>query len=461
MNKQHTLKDFFSLSGQSSHSRRTVHITFYPAPENHGYKIRRTDLDGQPIINAVAENVIDSLQDTTISDNGIQVNAVEHAFAALYALQVDNCLVEVNASEFPILDGTSMPYVNEIERVGLEEQKVDREYYIVKNKMEVCDEVEGSSIVLLPDDHLVINTLMSFDSTVFSSQFATLNCLKDFKKEVAASRTFVFVREVESLIKNNLIKRSDLDNIIIIYDRQITQERLDLLAEKMNVVRKDVVQLGYIMSRSLAYSNEPARHKLLDILGDISLVGRPIRGRIIATCPGHKINNRMARLIRKDVKPNEIQAPEYNPNKTPLMDINRIKELLPHRYPFLLVDKIIEIGEKHIVGVKNVSVNEPFFQGHFPQEPLMPGVLLVEAMAQVGGLLVLNTLEDPHNYSTYFMKIDAVKFRQKVVPGDTLIFHLKFISDIRRGMANMKGRCFIGERLVCEAEFMAQMVKNK
>lgn len=463
MNKQHTLKRSFFLSGRSLHSGQMSHVTFCPASENHGYKIKRTDLDGHPIINAVAENVIDTLQGTTVSHNGdIQVHAIEHAFAALYALQVDNCLIEIDTSEFPFLDGSAMPYVNEIERIGLEEQEAEREYYIVKNKIEICDEeVKGSSIVLLPDDHLVINTLISFDSTILNSQFATLNYLEDFKKEIAASRTFVFVKEIEFLIENNLIKKGDLDNAIVIYDKQTTQEKLDQLVDKINVTRKDAMQLGYIMDRPLVYSNEPARHKLLDFLGDISLVGKPIRGRIIVTCPGHKINNSMARLIRKNIRNSEIQAPEYNPNKKPLMDINRIKELLPHRYPFLLVDKIIEIGEKHIVGVKNVSVNEPFFQGHFPQEPLMPGVLLVEAMAQIGGLLVLNTLEEPHSYSTYFMKIDAVKFRQKVVPGDTLIFYLKFISDIRRGTANMKGYCFVGERLVCEAEFMAQIVKNK
>lgn len=462
MNKQHTLKKKFSISGKGFYSEQIIHVTFCPAHENYGYKIKRTDLNGHPIINAVAENVIDSLiGGITISQNNIHINTIEHAFAALYASQVDNCLIEINASEFPVLDGTALPYINKIDQIGLEEQEIEREFYIVKNKIEIYNEFKNSNIVLLPDDHLVISALISFESTILNNQFATLNHLNNFKKEIASSRSFLFVKELESLLKNNLIKESNFDNTIIIYEQQIAQKQLNQLTDKMNIIRKDATQLGYIMNKLPIYSNELAKHKLLDIIGNISLIGKPIKGRIIATCPNHKINNQMARLIRKKIKITEIQIPEYNPNQLPLMDINRIKELLPHRYPFLLVDKVIEIGQKHIVGVKNISINEPFFQGHFPQEPLFPGVLLVEAMAQIGGLLVLNTLEEPQHYSTYFMKIDAVKFRQKVIPGDTLIFHLKFISNIRRGIANMKGYCFVGERLACEAEFMAQIVKNK
>ena len=459
--KQHTLKDSFSLSGKGLHTGLQINIKFNPAPENFGYKIKRIDLENQPIIDAVAENVGHTQRGTVISKNDVQVSTIEHAMAALYALRVDNCLIEVDAPEFPILDGSAIEYVRQIQKVGLEEQKADREYFIVKNKIEVKDEETGASIIVLPDNQLSVNTLIAFDSRILDSQFATLENLKDFPEEIAASRTFVFVREVEPLLANNLIKGGDLDNAIVIYERQISQERFDQLADKMNVAHKDASQLGYIMNKPLVYPNEPARHKLLDILGDIALIGRPIRGRIIATCPGHKINNKLARLIRKEIKLNEIQAPEYNPNVAPLMDINQIKELLPHRYPFLLVEKIIEIGEKHIVGVKNVSVNEPFFQGHFPEESVMPGVLLVESMAQVGGLLVLNQVDEPHRYSTYFMKIDGVKFRQKVVPGDTLLFRLEMLTDIRRGISNMKGYCFVGEKLVCEAEFMAQIIKNK
>jgi len=459
--KQHTLKESFSLKGKGLHTGLDIEIKFNPAPGNHGYKIKRVDLPEQPIIDALAENVKSTQRGTLLSKNDVQISTVEHALAALYAYRIDNCLIEVNAPEFPILDGSAIVYANEIERVGSEEQNEDRDYYIVKNKIEVKDEETGAHIIVLPDESFGVNVHIAFDSQFLTNQFATLDDLKDFKKEIAACRTFVFVREIEPLLKNGLIKGGDLDNAIVIYERQVSQESYDKLADTMGVPRKDASELGYVMNKPLVFPNEPARHKLLDVLGDIALIGKPILGRIIATCPGHKINNRFARIIRKDIKTNEVQAPVYNPNIPPVLDINRIKELLPHRYPFLFVEKIIEIGSKHIVGIKNVSVNEPFFQGHFPDEPVMPGVLLVEAMAQTAGILVLNPLKDPHSYSTYFLKIDNVKFRQKVVPGDTLIFRVEFVSEIRRGIADVKAYCFVGEKIVCEADLMAQIVKNK
>lgn len=418
-------------------------------------------MEGQPTIDALAENVVNTQRGTVLSKNGVQVSTIEHAMAALYAYEIDNCLIEVNAPEFPILDGSSRFFSEEIQKTGVVEQNAPKDYYIVKHKIEVKDEETGSSLIILPDDKFSVNVLISFDSPVLSNQFATLNDLSEFPTELAASRTFVFVREVEMLLNNNLIKGGDLDNAIVIYDQKIPQESLDKLADMLNIPHKNVQELGYINNKPLVFDNEPARHKLIDVIGDIALIGKPIRGRVIATRPGHKINNQLARMIRKDIKMNEVQAPVYDPNREPVMDINRIRELLPHRYPFLLVDKIIEVGGNYIVGVKNITTNEPFFQGHFPQEPVMPGVLQVEAMAQTGGLLVLNSVDEPERYSTYFMKIDGVKFRQKVVPGDTLILRLELLAPIRRRISTMKGYVFVGDKLVSEAEFMAQIVKNK
>ena len=461
MQKQNTLAASFSLQGKGLHSGLNIEVSFNPAPENHGYKIKRVDLPEQPVIDAVAENVINTQRGTVIGRKDIQISTIEHAMAALYAMGVDNCLIEVNAPEFPILDGSARHYVEEIQKVGLQEQNAARDYYIVKHKVEVKDEETGASIMLLPDDHFCVNTLISFNSPVLNNQFATMNDVKDFPTEIAASRTFVFVRELEMLLQNNLIKGGDLDNAIVIYDQKVSQEALDKLADMMNVPHQNIQELGYINNEPLVFDNEPARHKLLDVIGDIALIGKPIKGRVIATRPGHSINNKLARIIRKQIKLNDVQAPIYDPNAEPVMDINRIRELLPHRYPFLLVDKIIELGKNYIVGVKNITTNEPFFQGHFPQEPVMPGVLQVEAMAQTGGLLVLNTVDEPERYSTYFMKIDCVKFRQKVVPGDTLILRLELLAPIRRGISTMKGYVFVGDKLVSEAEFMAQIIKNK
>ncbi len=461
MLKQTTLRGSFSLFGKGLHTGLQLTVTFNPAPENFGYKIKRIDLDGEPVIEAIAENVVETSRGTVVAKGEARCSTIEHGMAALYAMGIDNCLITVNGPEFPILDGSARQYVENIRRVGIEEQNAPKDFYVIKKKIEVRDETSDSSIIILPDDQFSITAMISFDSQFLSSQFATLDDMADFEKEIASARTFVFVREIEPLLKAGLIKGGDLDNAIVIYERQIPQESLDKLADYMNVEHKDATKLGYINDKPLVWYNEPARHKLLDIIGDMALIGRPIKGRIIATRPGHTINNKFARQIRREIRAHEVQAPNYDCNEAPLMDVNRIRELLPHRYPMQLVDKVIAIGANSIVAIKNVTTNEPFFQGHFPQEPVMPGVLQIEAMAQAGGLLVLNSVEEPERWSTYFLKIDGVKFRQKVVPGDTLIFKVELLAPLRHGISSMKGFAFVGEKVVCEATFTAQIVKNK
>ena len=461
MLKQKTLGGSFSLTGKGLHTGVNLTVTFNPAPDNHGYKIQRIDLEGQPIIDAVAENVGETTRGTVLVKNDIKVSTIEHGMAALYSAGIDNCLIQVDGPEFPILDGSAKYYVEEIQKVGIVEQNSPKDFYIIKSKIEFRDEETGSSIIVLPDESFSVNALISYDSKILYNQFASLEDMSKFPEEIASARTFVFVREIEPLLNYGLIKGGDLDNAIVIYEREMPQERYDKLADVMGVPHMDATQLGYINHIPLVWENEPARHKLLDIIGDLALIGKPIKGRIIATRPGHTINNKFARQIRKEIKLHEVQAPVYNCNEKPVMDVNRIRELLPHRYPFALVDKVIAIGANHIVGVKNVTVNEPFFQGHFPEEPVMPGVLQIEAMAQCGGLFILNTVDEPERYSTYFMKIDNVKFRQKVVPGDTLIFRVELLAPMRRGISSMKGYVFVGEKVVCEAEFTAQIVKNK
>ena len=457
--KQMTLKGSFSLFGKGLHTGLSLTVTFNPAPENTGLKIQRIDLEGQPTIDALAEYVIDTQRGTVIAKGDVRVGTIEHGMAALYAMGIDNCLVQVNGPEFPILDGSAEKYVEQIKKVGIVEQNAPKDFYIIRHKIEITD---GESVItILPDDQFSITAMCSFQSKFISSQFATLDDVNKFADEIAPARTFVFVRDIMPLLQANLIKGGDLDNAIVIYEREVPQEKLDQLADLLHVPHIDATQIGYIQHKPLMWDNECTRHKLLDIIGDMALIGKPIKGRIIATRPGHTVNNKFARLMRKEIRKHEVQAPIYNPNDEPVMDNNRIRELLPHRYPMQLVDKITAVGPTSIVGVKNVTANEPFFQGHFPQEPVMPGVLQIEAMAQCGGLLVLSQLEEPERWSTYFLKIDDVKFRKKVVPGDTLLFRVELVQPVRHGISTMKGYIFVGDTVVSEASFTAQIVKNK
>ncbi len=460
MLKQNTLKESFSLSGKGLHTGLKLTVTFLPAPAGHGYKIQRVDMPGQPIMDAVAENVVDTQRGTVLGKGEMRCSTVEHALAALYAMGIDNVLMQVDGPELPILDGSAELFVREIQRVGIAEQDAPKDYYYITKKMEFRDDKTGACITLLPDDDFSITSMIVFDSKVLSSQFATLDSMDKFVTEVAAARTFVFVREIEQLLLAGLIKGGDLDNAIVIYEKKTTQENLDKLCKLTGAEHHNANDLGYIQHKPLVWDNEPARHKLLDIIGDMALIGKPIKGRIIATRPGHTINNMFARMMRKEIRKHDVQAPKYDPNQTPLMDVNQIKQLLPHRYPMLLVDKVMDIKENYIVAVKNVTNDEPFFQGHFPDEPVMPGVLLIEAMSQTGGLFVLHD-KQPNTYSTYILRIDNVKFRQKVSPGDTLVFRVETVAPLRHNIGTMQGYAFIGENCVAEATFTAQVINNK
>ena len=459
--KQTTLGGSFSLYGKGLHTGLNLTVTFNPAPENTGYKIQRIDLEGQPIIDAIADNVVETKRGTVLQQGEARVSTVEHGMSALYASGIDNCLIQVNGPEFPILNGASDMYVDKIESVGIIEQNTPKDFYIIRKKIEVRDEESGSVITILPDNDFSITAMCSFNSKFVSSQFATLDNIKNYSKEIAPARTFVFVQDIVPLLEANLIKGGDLDNAIVIYSKQLEQDKLDKLADLLKVPHMDATKIGYIQHRPLQWDNECTRHKLLDIIGDMALIGKPIKGRIIATRPGHTVNNKFARLIRKEIRKHEIQAPIYDPNDEALMDNIRIRQLLPHRYPMQLVDKVVAMGATSIVGVKNVTSNEPFFQGHFPEEPIMPGVLQIEAMAQCGGLLILSQLEEPERWSTYFLKIDDVKFRHKVVPGDTLLFKVELLHPLRHGISTMKGYVFVGDHIVSEATFTAQITKNK
>jgi UDP-3-O-[3-hydroxymyristoyl] N-acetylglucosamine deacetylase/3-hydroxyacyl-[acyl-carrier-protein] dehydratase len=461
--KQRTLKAPISFTGKGLHTGVQVNMTFHPAPDSPGYIFKRTDLPGQPLINALAENVVETSRGTTIEEHGARVSTIEHVLASFAGMGIDNVLVEINGPETPILDGSARAYAEAIARTGTVEQKTDRKYFILKEKVEYYDEENGIHIIAYPDKIQSINVLIDYNSKVLGNQYATLEDLENFRDEIAPCRTFVFLHELEYLVKHNLIKGGDLDNAIVIVDRKMEQEELDRLAELFNKPKVKVQPEGILNNVDLRFPNEPARHKLLDLMGDLALVGRWFKAKIIATRPGHQSNNEFARALRQVMKKSALQKkiPVYNPNLEPLFDINEVKRRLPHRYPFLLVDKVIHMDEKSVVGIKNVTLNEPFFTGHFPDEPIMPGVLLIEASAQVGGMLVLGTVSDPENYSTYFLKIDKVKFKRKVVPGDTLIVKMDLLEPIRRGIALMFAEVYVGNQMVMEGELMAQIVKTK
>ena len=461
--KQTTLKAPITFSGKGLHTGVEVTMTFKPAPDSHGYIFQRVDLPGQPIINALAENVVETSRGTVLEENGARISTIEHVLASFVGMGIDNVLIEVNGPEAPILDGSAIEYAEAIEQTGKVEQKTDRKYFILKEKLEYYDEENGIHIIAYPDKVQSLNVLIDYNSKVLGNQYASLEELQNFKEEIAPCRTFVFLHELEYLAKNNLIKGGDVDNAIVIVDRKVSQEELDRLADLFNKPHVKVQPEGILNNVDLRYSNEPARHKLLDLIGDLALVGRWFKAKIIATRPGHTSNNEFARALRQVMKKEALQKkiPVYNPSIAPVLDINEVKKRLPHRYPFLLVDKVIYMDDKSVVGIKNVTLNEPFFTGHFPEEPVMPGVLLIEAAAQVGGMLVLGTVPDPENYSTYFLKIDKVKFKRKVVPGDTLILKVDLLEPIRRGIALVFAEIFVGDQLVMEGELMAQIVKTK
>jgi UDP-3-O-[3-hydroxymyristoyl] N-acetylglucosamine deacetylase/3-hydroxyacyl-[acyl-carrier-protein] dehydratase len=461
--KQRTIKKPITLTGKGLHTGIEVDITFKPAPENYGYKFCRADLPEKPIIKGIAENVVDTSRGTTLEENGSRVATIEHVLAALIGMQVDNALIELKGPEAPIMGGSSQRFVKAINEAGIIEQNAERSYYVIKEKIVYSNEENGIDLIIYPDDHLSINVLIDYNSLVLGNQYAVLNHISDFEKEISMCRTFVFFHELEELARQNLIKGGDLDNAIIIFDRKVQQAEVDRIADLFNKPHVEVNSEGILNNVELHFSNEPARHKLLDILGDIALIGQPIKGKVVATRPGHYANTELAKRVRQVIKQEQSgkDIPVYDPNKPPVMDIMDIRSKLPHRYPFLLVDKIIHLDDHSVVGLKNITYNEMFFQGHFPDEPIMPGVLQIEAMAQVGGVLVLSKMDEPEKYSTYFLKVDKVKFKRMVVPGDTILFKMELTEPMRRGIVTMFAQAFVGNKVVMEGEIMAQVVKNK
>jgi UDP-3-O-[3-hydroxymyristoyl] N-acetylglucosamine deacetylase/3-hydroxyacyl-[acyl-carrier-protein] dehydratase len=461
--KQRTLAREISLTGKGLHTGIDVTITFKPAPANHGYKFCRIDLPGKPVIDALAEHVTDTSRGTTLEQNNASVATVEHVLAAFHGLRVDNALIEIDGPEVPIMGGSSWRFVEAIKEAGIIELKEERNYFVVKQKIAFSDEEHGVDLIVYPDDHFSINVLIDYNSKILGNQYSILDSIDDFEEKISRSRTFVFFHELEPLYNMGRIKGGDLDNAIVILEREVEQSEIDRIAKLFNKPGISTHNAGVLNNTELRYPNEPARHKLLDILGDLALVGHPIKGKIVATRPGHAANTRLAKLMRQEMKKatSKLAVPVYDPTQPPVFNVEEIKKRLPHRFPFLLVDKIISLDENSIVGIKNVTFNEAFFQGHFPEEPVMPGVLLVEALAQTGGLLVLGSVEEPERYSTYFLKIDKLKFKHKVVPGDTVILKMELADVIRRGIVSMYGQAFVGNNLVLEGEMVAQVIKNK
>ncbi len=461
--KQRTLAGDISLKGKGLHTGVNVNITFKPAPANHGYKFCRTDLPGKPLIDALAEHVSDTSRGTTLLQNNASVATIEHVLASFYGLGVDNALIEIDGPEAPIMGGSALKFVEAIKEAGIMELKEDRNYYVVKQKIAYSDEEHGVDLIVYPDDHLSINVLIDYNSRILGNQYAILDTIDDFEKNICSSRTFVFFHELEPLYKMGLIKGGDLDNAVVILEKEVSQEEIDRIARLFNRPGISKHTAGVLNNTELRFPNEPARHKLLDLLGDLALVGHPVKGKVVATRPGHYANTRLSKTIRQEMKKSlsKHKIPVYDPNLPPVYTLEDIKKRIPHRAPFLLVDKIISLDETTVVGIKNVTFNEPFFQGHFPDEPVMPGVLMVEALAQSGGLLVLSGLDEPERYSTYFLKIDKLKFKHKVVPGDTLILKMELTEPMRRGIVTMFGQAFVGNNLVLEGEMTAQVIKNK
>lgn len=463
LEKQRTLKKETHISGIGLHTGKTITITFKPAPENYGYRFTRIDLENNPILKADAQNVVETSRGTTIEQSGAKVYTIEHVLAALVGLKIDNVSMELDGPEIPILDGSSKLFVSLLEEAGFEEQNAVKNYFELKETITYKNEESGTEFIAVPADTFRLSVMVDYGSDVLGPQFAEINKIENFKKEISEAKTFVFFHELEYLFKNGLIKGGDLTNALVFVDKAVSQEELDAMAKLFGKPTIAVTEKGYLNNVDLIANNEPARHKLLDVIGDLALIGQPIKAHIIAKKPGHFNNVEFAKRLQKASNNNKKnqETPQFNAQSKPIFDINGIMKLLPHRPPFLLVDRILQISDDQIIGSKNVTMNESFFVGHFPKEPVMPGVLQIEAMAQTGGILVLSSVPDPENYITYFMKIDKVKFRNKVVPGDTIYFKLNLMSPIRRGICQMKGVAYVGNKIVMEAEMMAQIAKKK